>query len=79
VLIKNVAWKEFELLKLIIKNIVLTSVVALQLIGGLWKSIMRKRLLEMVLFVDVKNVTLRLSRYNETTFMCFLPEEDRYN
>jgi hypothetical protein len=43
-------------LKLIIKNIVLTSVAVLQPTEELWKSIMRRRLFEMVLLVDVKNV-----------------------
>jgi hypothetical protein len=44
--------------KLIIKNIVQTSVAELQPIGALWKSTMKKRQLEMVLSVDAKNVVL---------------------
>jgi hypothetical protein len=41
--------------KLIIKNIALMSVAVLQLTEELWKSITRRRLLEMVLLVDVKS------------------------
>jgi hypothetical protein len=44
--------------KLIIKNIVQMNVAELRPIGALWKSIMKKKQLEMALSVDVKNVVL---------------------
>jgi hypothetical protein len=44
--------------KLIIKNIVVMNAVVLQQIAGLWKNIMRKKQLEMVLCVFAKSVHL---------------------
>ncbi len=44
--------------RLIIKNTVPTNVAVLQPTGGSWKSIMKKRLLEMGQLVAVKSVGL---------------------
>jgi hypothetical protein len=58
-------------LKLIIKSIVLMNAAELQQTKELWKSIMKKKLLEMVQVVDAKNVVHSL--VDITTLLYVLP------
>jgi hypothetical protein len=58
-------------LKLIIKSIVLMNAAELQQTKELWKSIMKKKLLEMAQVVDAKNVVHSL--VDITTLLYVLP------